>query len=476
LKKQPDCVIITFIMKVERTQTMLSALKNFGVTFLIAAILFGIIAYFATGFVTGTVKNILEEEQSELDEIIHNEAEAEKNPVTPDVGEPGEDEKIPEGESFNFIIYSTDYRPDLYDNYSPALSTMYNTDWYSVPADETAGILSGDYRSANLTSIMIVRIDKERRQVIYSYITPEMRVYTPSGYRTLSEVYSLYGKPTVTEYVNSLTGLRFRYTVMLNGYNIDELVGLAGGVTVRSVRDIYHDGMYPTMEYETTIEHIGSDGNPWIEHIPNTWLQGSGEITLNGDNFYNMLSVNERSAADLNAKSAYTIEMIQGYLGKIAEMEDDARKIFLAQLITREADWKNIEGLYPPEEETAEEEVPEAEVSETEAPETEAPVEEVPEETEPEETEPEEFDPASRWKTELFEPDNPIIDTDYTMNDYDMVSEMLSAVAYFEPVIITYPCTFKAAKEDEEAHFAADTKAGIELYSGYRVQVTAVSE
>ena len=149
---------------------MLSALKNFGVTFLIAAILFGIIAYFATGFVTGTVKNILEEEQTELDEIIHNEAEADNNPVTPDEGVTEEEEKIPEGESFNFIIYSTDYRPDLYDNYSPALSVMYNTDWYSVPADETAGLLSGDYRTANLSSIMIVRIDKERRQVILIHL------------------------------------------------------------------------------------------------------------------------------------------------------------------------------------------------------------------------------------------------------------------------------------------------------------------
>ena len=178
---------------------------------------------------------------------------------------------------------------------------------------------------------------------------------------------------------------------------------------------------------------------------------GANALTAQAERLYGYMFHYESLEAENEALKA-----------QIAEMEDDARKIFLAQLITREADWKNIEGLYPEEDGTEEGE----KVPETEAPEAEV----------PEETEPEEFDPASRWKTELFEPDNPIIDTDYTMNDYDMVSEMLSAVAYFEPVIITYPCTFKASKEEEEAHFAADTRAGIELYSEYRVQVTAASE
>ena len=49
---------------------MLSALKNFGVTFLISALLFGVIAYFATLFVSNTVNSILDDEKNELDEII----------------------------------------------------------------------------------------------------------------------------------------------------------------------------------------------------------------------------------------------------------------------------------------------------------------------------------------------------------------------------------------------------------------------
>ena len=52
---------------------MLSALKNFGVTFLISALLFGIIAYFATGLVTNTVGQMLDDEDASLDNIIKNE-------------------------------------------------------------------------------------------------------------------------------------------------------------------------------------------------------------------------------------------------------------------------------------------------------------------------------------------------------------------------------------------------------------------
>ena len=52
---------------------MLSALKNFGVTFLISALLFGVIAYFATLFVSSTVNSILDDESSELNDIISSE-------------------------------------------------------------------------------------------------------------------------------------------------------------------------------------------------------------------------------------------------------------------------------------------------------------------------------------------------------------------------------------------------------------------
>lgn len=442
---------------------MLSAFKNFGVTFLISALLFGILAYFATSFVTGTVKNIFDGEQEQLDEIMQS-GETETAPPDNEIIPDQTDEKVPEGDSFNFLILTTDYRPDLYNTYRPSLDTMYNTDWYSVPPNETAGCLSGDYREANLSTVALVRIDKEKRQVIYSYFTPQTRVYTSTGYHSLSEVYELYGKDTVADYIHSLTGIKVKYTLLVNGYNFDELVQLLGTVTVNSSRDIYSDGKYPTMQYETTVERTGDDGSKWTEHIPNTYLIGAGEHQPDSEKLYTMTSVIEKSDADLSAKSSYVVEILQKYLTGIAEMDKDQRKVLLAQLITRESEWGNIEGLEHPEE---------SETAETE-PETEPAPEEVPQDHD-ETAEPEEFDPSTRWTVDLFEPDNPIVETNYTMNDYDAIQEMIEAISYFEAVTIVYPCQYKAATEETEAHFQADNKAGLELYMDYRLISSAES-
>ncbi|MBQ8332450.1 MAG: hypothetical protein IJX93_01595, partial [Clostridia bacterium] len=132
---------------------MLSALKNFGVTFLISAALFGIIAYFATGFVTSTVSSILDEEDSQLDDIIQNDPNGGET-GNDSAGVPGNEEEVPEGESFNFLIITTDYRPDLYNDYQPTLDLMSQHNWYATPPEDTMGSLSTDFREAEASSIV----------------------------------------------------------------------------------------------------------------------------------------------------------------------------------------------------------------------------------------------------------------------------------------------------------------------------------
>ncbi|MGN1408661.1 MAG: hypothetical protein ACI4XJ_00640, partial [Eubacteriales bacterium] len=119
---------------------MLSAFKNFGVTFLISALLFGIAAYFATGLVTNTVGEMLEDENVELNEIIQNE-DASQAGETENTQQTNPNVKVPAGESFNFLIAVTDARPDYYTDYQPDVNYMYNTDWYSISPEETIGCL-----------------------------------------------------------------------------------------------------------------------------------------------------------------------------------------------------------------------------------------------------------------------------------------------------------------------------------------------
>ena len=429
---------------------MLSAFKNFGVTFLISALLFGVVAYFATGLVTNTVGEMLDDENTELNEIIQNE-EASQTDESENTQQTNTNVKVPVGESFNFLVVVTDARPDYYTDYQPDVNYMYNTDWYSISPDETIGCLSADYRKVNLASIVLVRIDKDKREFNYTYFSPKTRVYTSTGYHTFSEVYNLYGIDRISEYVYSMTGLDIKYNFVINGYDLDELYTLLGGVTVNLGKDIYSDGTYNTMQYETTVDHIEADGSEWTEHKPNTFLVGKGDTALTEDNIYTIISAQENSASDYTAKEAYIIEILQKYLTYLASLEEKQLKITLAQLITDESEWKNIDGLVLPEE--------------TEPAETDTPWNGGEEQVEEAD---EEFDVSSRWIREAYEPDGPILRTNYTMNDFDGIYELLCAITYFENKTITYPCEYYAATEESGDYFDADVNSGIELFMDYR--------
>lgn len=480
---------------------MLSAFKNFGVTFLIAALLFGVIAYFATMFVTNTVNSIMTDEENKLNEIIENNENQtpvsnETDPVNNPTGTNQPNEKVPMGESFNFLVLTTDYRPDLYNDYNPALDTMYSVDWYSVSADKTAGCLSDDYRKTGITSITLVRIDKESRQFTYTYFSPLTRVYTPTGNHTLSEVYTYYGINTLSDHINALTGIKTDYRILLNAYNFDEFSNLCGARTITLNTDIYQSADSYTTDIETTVQRIGEDGNPWTEHIPNTLVLAAGEIEINEANLDILSSLSEKSNSDITAKEAYTAELIKAYMTALAEKSEDELRILLSKLIIKEEEWINIEGITfetePAGDEGAEPDSP----SESTDPEEVIPAESSEQTPDAAGDEPynpwtdtggEHFDdnllasdntagePLTEdaeeteediplWIVEVSEPDNPIIETDYTMNHFANVYEMIGAVTYFENKVVTYPGEYKEATESDSAHFRPDMTAGLEKF------------
>lgn len=428
---------------------MLSAFKNFGVTFLISALVFGVLAYIATGIVTNTVGDILDDEGASLNEVIQNQ----DNALIDENSENTTVEAVKEikGESFNFLIAVTDSRPDLYNDYQPEVSFMYNTDWYSVSPDKTIGCLSSDYREVNITSIVLVRIDKENQEYLYTYFSPEAVVYTSTGNHSLSDVYNLYGIERLAEYIYSFTGLEIKYKSVINGYDLEELSSLLGPIQIELGKDIYSDGKYNTMQYETTIEHVEADGSEWTEHKPNTYLLGKGTVSLNQDNIFNVLTAREHSAADLTAKEEYTIEILQKYITLLAGMEESQLKIILAQLITNEKDWGNIEGLVLPETEESAESSAEENIPETE-----------------ENNEEENQEKEVKWLRETYEPEGPIVNTNFTMNDFDDVYELICAVTEFENITITYPASYMPAGEDYGEYFDLNTNAGLELFMDYR--------
>ncbi len=294
---------------------MLSALKNFGITFLISALLFGVVAFFATGFVTDTVGNMIDAEKDELNDII-------KNPTgeTTDINiNPGtsSDEKIPDGYGFAFLIITTDYRPDIYDDYMPTIEEMEKEDQGLITSEETVGYLTSGYREKNISSLVLVVIDKEKREFVYTYISPDTRVYTSSGYRTLREVYKYYGLSSLSDHVNAICGINPRYDLLIEGYKLKDFVDSSGSVNVNLGSDIYSTGRYYTMKYDVSY----------------TYAAGAGTVELSADNLYALSAVKEESVSELKIKEAYSTEAVSKYIERFAAFEKEDFKYLLNKFV-----------------------------------------------------------------------------------------------------------------------------------------------
>lgn len=408
---------------------MLSAFKNFAVTFVIAAVVFGIVGYFATRFVTATVSDILDSEITELDSILSAETEPESvtQPGT-DESTPSSDveistpEKIPTGESFSFLVITSGYRPELFRDYLPTtanLDIQRNKIAGYITAADSFGVLSKRYRERQATSITLVRADKERQEYTYTYISPETRVYTSTGYHTLGEVYDLYGYAYIPQYVTSLTGITVNYTFLLDGYNFDEFLTLVGTVYVNNPKDIYSDGVYHTTRSGYSVERLNENGEIITDQYSNTLVLSAGNLEYNlyASNIMNTLK--ERSSADIEAKGKFTIELVKTYLGKLAALDKESFRTTMQALIV---------------------------LSDAQS-------------------------ATKTWNadgTVTEEPATPIFETNFTEADIDTVYEMVHAATYFDDSIIAYPGNYLQETDTHDAYFDPNIRDAIKQFLPYR--------
>lgn len=306
---------------------MLSALKNFAVTFLIALLIFGIIGYFATAFVAGTVESIFESEKESLDEIKNNDT----NPT----GDESDTSHVSRGEitadSFNMLLVTTDYLPDTYDDYIRSAGDL---EWYETQSSEaTVGLLDGDYRTTHVSSIVLVRADKEHEEFVYLYLTPALRVYTNTGYHTLSEIYYLYGMDRLCEHISALVGMEIDYSFLVSGYNLSTFSTIAGTVTVNNPKDIYSDGRYNTYSMTTTRNVLDDSGSVVSVTNSNEFVIWTGEVELTPARLYSVLSVLEHSKADFTAKSTVVLDIAEAYIKHLASLGETTLRDTLYNLI-----------------------------------------------------------------------------------------------------------------------------------------------
>jgi len=254
---------------------MLSAFKNFFVTFLIAALVFGAGAYFAAQFLTDTITGIFDAEASELDEILNpnqNPTPSVTEPVNPSTGTDAPKEEI-EGKSFNMLFIVTDYQPEMFRDYLPAGEELDKLE----KEEKQTGILSTAYRRPRACSVLLVRADKERREFTLTSFPSNMSIPTPSGAQPMAELYNLYGTEFIISEVSSLTGLHIDHYLLVNVTELYQIVTELGGISMYIPKPLYYNGLV-----STTVKPSEKDLEilPMLYPIGVTDVNGSGAVAI----------------------------------------------------------------------------------------------------------------------------------------------------------------------------------------------------
>ena len=234
---------------------MLSATKNFVLTFIIALIVFGLIAYMLVGLV---LNNLLGVGASETQPPEETTSEPEDNSDGP-VGI-----QLSGGESFNILLIGTDYRPSEFVDYDPEmLEELYGIKqeavtvipppsdvkpnpgsvvsdkeyWLSdgiVSSDGSlifdGGFYSVDYRVIETDALVLLRADKEREQFTLTVFPPDAYVDMSGKYVKLSEVYGRYGLETLLNKVYAMTGVMIDHYAVVSMEKFPDLVDALGGI------------------------------------------------------------------------------------------------------------------------------------------------------------------------------------------------------------------------------------------------------
>lgn len=251
---------------------MLYSLKNFLVTFLIAALIFGVAAYFVSGFLMKTVADPLGVDEDKLNELLNpsngttasgeSAGEAETEPplgdetteeVPFDTGvetdENGEavseettetdsrlDTSAITGDSFTMLFILTDYQPDKYDDYAATLKSK---------TDFEYGALSGSIRYTEAETLLLMRVDKENGRFIFLPIPVNSRVLVGTQYFSLKTLWSNCGRDWMVSKINAMTGMTIDRYMVVNITDMPDILDSIGDVTYTVPYDIYDvDGEY----------------------------------------------------------------------------------------------------------------------------------------------------------------------------------------------------------------------------------------
>ena len=289
----------------------MSALKNFVITCLIAALIFGSVAYFATQFLTDTITGIFDAEKNELDDILHS-STPDTTPVTeptdPGITDPSTDRVI-EGDSFNMLFIVTDYQPDIFHDYFPS-----DDDLADMENDEATftGLLGTPFRRVGTCATVLLRADKERKEFTFTVFPSVMRVTTSAGSVSGSDLYSLYGRDHIVSRVSAMTGLSIDYYLVVNVTELSQIISNMGGINMYLTSDLYYNGQIATTQKPAPGEE---DLIPLLYTIGNNDIDGAGATAL-------MMHNEMDSAAAVSARNTFLVNFLTAVMDKLTAMPE----------------------------------------------------------------------------------------------------------------------------------------------------------
>lgn len=304
--------------KPEERGLVLSALKNFGIIFLVSLLIFGIVASFAVTLITSTVDDILKDEKNELDSILNKE-DGEQ------VSNDGEDFELPDGESFTSLFVVTDYDVDNL-TYYPKDGDLKKLK--SKADSREMGILGAGYHTVKARYIVLIRADKESREYTITPLASCTRVYTPLGYKLLGDVYDMFGPEYFVQKVSALTGIGIDYYYFMNITEAQGFIKAVGSFSVDLATDIYSDGVYygtadgafnqlpqalPPEEFTETTEETETEE-------PETEQETEEDEEEDEDTSYKVVA--RAGTVTVNASNIQALLMFENYKNGVSERND----------------------------------------------------------------------------------------------------------------------------------------------------------
>ena len=242
-----------------RRYTVLSAVKNFALTFIISLLVFSLLAYFIVGYALNNLVGIAGGSDT-------SETTTVPTPVITDSNGGIIDIDLPDtGTSFNLLLVMTDYEPSFY-AYDPAvLETIFGKkdetthEPAPLPTDLAAprrvalepdsdpedgdsiygdngdpmipgGFYQSTYQSVTTQAMVLMRFDRERSQVTFSAFPIDAVTVMDGRYIAVGDIYAKYGKNILCDAIHSLTGCLVDGYAIVHPDGLKALVDTLGGI------------------------------------------------------------------------------------------------------------------------------------------------------------------------------------------------------------------------------------------------------